>query len=98
MATDQGPVVRSALLRGELIRLRKERGQTQEPAAAELIWSQSKLIWMESGRGPTAAIGRAVPVRKADRVLVCRSARPVEIHRRFSRDNLRITNTAFAGI
>jgi transcriptional regulator with XRE-family HTH domain len=50
MATDQGPVVQSALLRNELVRLRKEAGLTQEQVAAELEWSPSKLIRVEGGR------------------------------------------------
>ena len=50
MDTDQGPVVQSALLRGELVRLRKERGLTQEQVASELEWSPSKLIRVEGGR------------------------------------------------
>jgi transcriptional regulator with XRE-family HTH domain len=50
VATDQGPVVQSALLRGELIRLRKEKGLTQEQVAGELEWSPSKLIRVEGGR------------------------------------------------
>jgi transcriptional regulator with XRE-family HTH domain len=50
MATDQGPVVQSALLRGEIVRLRKESGLTQEQVAAELEWSPSKLIRVEGGR------------------------------------------------
>jgi transcriptional regulator with XRE-family HTH domain len=50
MANDQGPVVQSALLRGELIRLRKESGLTQEQVAADLDWSPSKLIRVEGGR------------------------------------------------
>lgn len=50
MATDQGPVVTSALLRGELVRLRKERGLTQEHVAEQLEWSPSKLIRVEGGR------------------------------------------------
>jgi len=50
MATDQGPVVQSALLRGELIRLRKEKGLTQEQVASDLDWSPSKLIRVEGGR------------------------------------------------
>jgi transcriptional regulator with XRE-family HTH domain len=50
MATDQGPVVQSALLRGELIRLRKDKGLTQEQVAAQLDWSPSKLIRVEGGR------------------------------------------------
>jgi transcriptional regulator with XRE-family HTH domain len=50
MATDQGPVVQSALLRNELIRLRKESGLTQEQVAAALDWSPSKLIRVEGGR------------------------------------------------
>ena len=50
MATDQGPVVQSALLRSELIRLRKDKGLTQEQIAAQLEWSPSKLIRVEGGR------------------------------------------------
>jgi transcriptional regulator with XRE-family HTH domain len=50
MASDQGPVVQSALLRNELIRLRKESGLTQDQVAAAMDWSQSKLIRMEGGR------------------------------------------------
>jgi transcriptional regulator with XRE-family HTH domain len=49
MATDQGPVVMSALLRAELVRLRKGRNLTQEQVAAELDWSNSKLIRLEGG-------------------------------------------------
>jgi transcriptional regulator with XRE-family HTH domain len=50
MATDQGPVVQSALLRAELIRLRKESGLMQEQVAQDLDWSPSKLIRVEGGR------------------------------------------------
>jgi transcriptional regulator with XRE-family HTH domain len=50
MATDQGPVVQSALLRTELIRLRKDSGKTQEQVAQDLDWSPSKLIRVEGGR------------------------------------------------
>jgi hypothetical protein len=49
MATDQGPVVQSALLRGELVRLRRASGLTQELVAAQLEWSPSKLIRVEGG-------------------------------------------------
>jgi transcriptional regulator with XRE-family HTH domain len=49
MASDQGPVVQSALLRNELIRLRKETGLTQYQVATAMDWSQSKLIRMEGG-------------------------------------------------
>jgi len=49
MAVDQGPVVQSALLRGELIRLRKGKGMTQEQVAHRLEWSPSKLIRIEGG-------------------------------------------------
>src|SRR5205807_774373 len=42
--------VQSALLRSELIRLRKERGLTQEQVAHALEWSPSKLIRVEGGR------------------------------------------------
>lgn len=50
MANDQGPVVQSALLRSELIRLRKEGRLTQEQVAQDLDWSPSKLIRVEGGR------------------------------------------------
>lgn len=50
MAVDQGPVVSSALLRAELVRLRKSKELTQEQVAAELEWSPSKLIRVEGGR------------------------------------------------
>lgn len=50
MATDQGPVVQSAQLRGELVRLRKESDLTQEQVAGDLEWSPSKLIRVEGGR------------------------------------------------
>lgn len=50
MASDQGPVVQSALLRNELTRLRKECGLTQEQVATGLDWAPSKLIRVEGGR------------------------------------------------
>jgi Domain of unknown function (DUF5753)/Helix-turn-helix domain len=49
MAADQGPVVQSALLRSELVRLRKEKALTQQQVARELEWSTSKLIRVEGG-------------------------------------------------
>jgi transcriptional regulator with XRE-family HTH domain len=49
MASDQGPVVQSALLRSELVRLRKERKLTQQQVASALEWSPSKLIRVEGG-------------------------------------------------
>ncbi|MBT2207738.1 MULTISPECIES: helix-turn-helix domain-containing protein [Actinomadura] len=50
MTTDQGPIVQSALLRTELVRLRKEKGMTQEQVANRLEWSPSKLIRVEGGK------------------------------------------------
>jgi transcriptional regulator with XRE-family HTH domain len=50
MASDQGPVVQSAVLRSELVRLRKEKNLTQEQVAVGLEWSASKLIRVEGGR------------------------------------------------
>jgi transcriptional regulator with XRE-family HTH domain len=50
MANDQGPVVQSALLRNELIRLRKGKNLTQERVAESLEWSPSKLIRIEGGK------------------------------------------------
>ena len=49
MASDQGPVVQSAILRGELVRLRKDRGLTQQQVAMALEWSPSKLLRIEGG-------------------------------------------------
>jgi len=49
MASDQGPVIQSAVLRSELVRLRKERDLTQEQVAGNLEWSASKLIRVEGG-------------------------------------------------
>lgn len=56
MANDQGPVVQSALLRSEIIRLRKESGLTQEQVAADLDWSPSKLIRVEGGRSSVTKV------------------------------------------
>lgn len=49
MASDQGPVIQSAILRTELVRLRKVNGITQEQVAGNLEWSASKLIRVEGG-------------------------------------------------
>lgn len=49
MALDEGPLVQSALLRSELVRLRKDRGLTQGRVAEILEWSTSKLIRVEGG-------------------------------------------------
>src|ERR1700687_1544245 len=49
MANDQGPGVQSAILRGELVHLRKERRLTQDKVAGDLSWSPSKLIRVEGG-------------------------------------------------
>lgn len=50
MTSDQGPIVQSALLRSELVRLRKEKRLTQEQVARQLEWSPSKLIRVEGGK------------------------------------------------
>ncbi len=56
MASDQGPIVQSAVLRSELVHLRKERGLTQEQVAASLEWSGSKLIRIEGGRSSVTKV------------------------------------------
>jgi len=56
MPNDQGPVVQSALLRNELIRLRKDSGLTQEHVAQRLDWSPSKLIRVEGGRSSVTKV------------------------------------------
>lgn len=50
MASDQGPVVQSALLRSALLGLRRDAELTQEQVAARLEWSASKLIRIEGGK------------------------------------------------
>jgi transcriptional regulator with XRE-family HTH domain len=50
MADDHGPVVQSAVLRGELVRLRRASQLSQYEVAHELHWSPSKLIRVEGGR------------------------------------------------
>ena len=50
MASDHGPVVQSAVLRDELVRLRKVRGLTQDQVATDLEWAVSALIRVEGGR------------------------------------------------
>ncbi|WP_076442423.1 helix-turn-helix domain-containing protein [Microbispora rosea] len=51
MSIDQrGPVINGALLRAELIRLRKTSKMTQEEVAKRLDWHTSKLIRIEGGR------------------------------------------------
>jgi transcriptional regulator with XRE-family HTH domain len=49
MATDHGPAVSGAQLRGELTRLRRASGFTQQQIASQLQWSASKLIRLEGG-------------------------------------------------
>ncbi len=49
MAVNQGPVVQSEVLRGDLFRLRKANGLTQEEVARDLEWPTSKLIRIEGG-------------------------------------------------
>lgn len=49
MAANQGPVVQSEILRGDLFRLRKANGLTQEEVARDLEWPTSKLIRIEGG-------------------------------------------------
>jgi transcriptional regulator with XRE-family HTH domain len=56
VATDQGPVVQSALLRNELVRLRRENGLTQDQVASDLEWSPSKLIRIEGGRSSVTKV------------------------------------------
>jgi transcriptional regulator with XRE-family HTH domain len=50
MTDDHGPVVQSAVLRNELVRLRRASRLSQYEVAHELEWSPSKLIRMEGGR------------------------------------------------
>jgi len=56
MTSDQGPVVQSAMLRSELVRLRRQNGLTQEQVAGELEWSPSKLIRIEGGRSAVTKV------------------------------------------
>ena len=54
MASDHGPVVQSAVLRDELVRLRKDRGFTQDQVATSLEWAVPALIRAEGGRASIA--------------------------------------------
>jgi len=54
MANDHGPVVQSALLRDELVRLRTRADLAQDQVAVDLGWATSKLIRLEGGPGPVA--------------------------------------------
>jgi transcriptional regulator with XRE-family HTH domain len=56
MARDQGPVVSSAILRAELVRLRQVRGLTQEEVARGMEWSPSKLIRIEGGHSAVTKV------------------------------------------
>ena len=50
MASDHGPVVQSAVVRGELVRRRKGQELTQDQVATNLGWAASTLIRAEGGR------------------------------------------------
>lgn len=50
MKNDQGPTVQSALLREELVGLRREAGMTQEAVGHSLEWHPSKIIRIEGGK------------------------------------------------
>lgn len=50
MPTDQGPVVYSALLTRDLVRLRKQAGITRQEIAAALGWHPTKLLRIEGGK------------------------------------------------
>jgi transcriptional regulator with XRE-family HTH domain len=52
MADDHGPVVQSAVLRVELVRLRRRSQLSQYEIAHELGWQPSTLIRIEGGRSP----------------------------------------------
>lgn len=56
MASDQGPVVQGATMRGTLVRLRKGKNLTQEQVAKRLEWSPSKLIRIEGGRSSVTKV------------------------------------------
>jgi hypothetical protein len=49
MANDHGPVVQSALLCDELVRLRRDAGLTQDQVAVDLAWQAAKVIEIEGG-------------------------------------------------
>src|ERR1700744_4101806 len=56
MAVDQGPVVQSAILRRELVQLRRDSGKTQGEVARALEWSPSKLIRIEGGHNSVTKV------------------------------------------
>ncbi|HEY3681988.1 MAG TPA: helix-turn-helix transcriptional regulator [Streptosporangiaceae bacterium] len=55
MSNDLGPVVQSALLREELIRLRRDLGLSQEAVSRALEWHPSKVIRIEGGKTKISA-------------------------------------------
>ncbi len=64
MASDHGPVVQSALLRGELVRLRREIGLTQVQVATDLEWLVAKLSRTEGGHSPISQADLDVLLRR----------------------------------
>jgi len=54
MASDQGPIVQSLLLRTELVRLRNDLDLTQEVVARSLDWHPSKIMRIEGGKSKIA--------------------------------------------
>src|SRR6202012_6264849 len=56
MADDHGPIVQSEILRAELVRLRKARGQRAHDIAHEVGWRPSQLIEMEGGSSPISTV------------------------------------------
>lgn len=70
---EYGPVVQRALLTDELLRLRRQSGETQDAVAKALEWSISKLIRIEGGyvgisRADLEALLRHYKVADSDRV------------------------------
>ncbi|WP_344821904.1 helix-turn-helix transcriptional regulator [Actinocorallia longicatena] len=49
MTTNLGPIVQRAMLSGELLRLRRLAGKTQEEVARQFDWSTSKILRIEGG-------------------------------------------------
>jgi transcriptional regulator with XRE-family HTH domain len=66
MATDQGPVVSSAILRDALVHLRSGKQLTQQEVARKLAWSSSKLIRIENGHSNVTQVDLDALLREYD--------------------------------
>ena len=75
MAYNEGPVIQGAILRGELVRLRLERGLTQRQVADSLEWSSAKIIRIEGGHSSITKVDLDALLTQYENVSDSRRAR-----------------------